>query len=83
MAHLLQLLSQLFNSKEVLLKVYSEHRLELQALLVGQGVTWVSYYFIPIVSAISITITMVTGLIIFKREWIKLQNEKKEAKDKS
>ena len=65
--------------RDLLLRVVLEHKKDLGLLLTVNGLTWWSLYYIPIMAAIGSTITVITGIVILKKEYLELKRKKAAA----
>lgn len=61
--------------QKAFIKSLLDHKHEFTVLLAGNGISWVTSYFIPIVSALSISVTCITAIIIMRREYKKMKEQ--------
>ena len=61
--------------KQAFLRSIASHQSEILVMITGGGVSWITSYFLPIVGAVTATVTLATVLIGFLRELRKYKKE--------
>lgn len=64
--------------KELLLRSVVNHKTELGLMGIGNAVSWFSLYYVPIMAAVGSTITVITGIVILKKEYLELKRKRDE-----